>query len=484
MSEGAAARPVTGRWFEELTPGLVIDHADPPHGHRGRQHVLLGMTMNPQPLHLDETFAAESRVRRPPRQQPLHAVAAGRHQRARDDAGHDRGQPRLPGRRVPRPGLPRRHDPGADRGGRRPGVVVAARPGHRHVRAPGVQPARRAGGPLPAGGAHAPAARDALAQHAVRARAPARPGRQGPALRRPTWSCSTWRTPCRRRPRPRPGRRWPRRPPPCAGRVPVCVRVNPPATPWFAGRRGGPARRARGRRRAQVGGAERSTVAAPRSWPGSRPCAGVADVRDAARPARRRLLLRRRGLRGRPGRRAHAAATPRCSTPARRWRIAARLAGVPALDHGHARLPRRRPLRREAAGARALGYAGQAVHPPGPGDAGQRGLHAVGRRRSTGPRRLLAAFDAAGGRGHVASRARWSTRSWPSTPAPSWPAPARPDPLGPDSARLGPARRPSRGNDCRSGTPEAMTCGPRTSLPRDRPGASHCLAGARGGGRG
>ena len=38
---------------------------------------------------------------------------------------------------------------------------VTARPGHRRVRAPGVQPARRAGGPLPTLGAHE-AARSAM----------------------------------------------------------------------------------------------------------------------------------------------------------------------------------------------------------------------------------------------------------------------------------------------------------------------------------
>ncbi len=60
MSEGAAARPVTGRWFEDLTPGLVIDHAIRRTVTEADNTFFSVMTMNPQPLHLDETFAAES----------------------------------------------------------------------------------------------------------------------------------------------------------------------------------------------------------------------------------------------------------------------------------------------------------------------------------------------------------------------------------------------------------------------------------------
>ena len=49
-----------GRWFEELTPGLVIDHAVTRTITEADNTLFSVMTMNPQPLHLDETFAAST----------------------------------------------------------------------------------------------------------------------------------------------------------------------------------------------------------------------------------------------------------------------------------------------------------------------------------------------------------------------------------------------------------------------------------------
>ncbi|HEY9556713.1 MAG TPA: MaoC family dehydratase [Acidimicrobiales bacterium] len=48
---------VGGRWFEELTPGLVIRHAMTRTVTEGDNTLFSVMTMNPQPLHLDESFA-------------------------------------------------------------------------------------------------------------------------------------------------------------------------------------------------------------------------------------------------------------------------------------------------------------------------------------------------------------------------------------------------------------------------------------------
>jgi acyl dehydratase len=56
----AGDRPVLGRWFEDLTPGLVIDHAVTRTITEGDNTLFSVMTMNPQPLHLDESFAAET----------------------------------------------------------------------------------------------------------------------------------------------------------------------------------------------------------------------------------------------------------------------------------------------------------------------------------------------------------------------------------------------------------------------------------------
>jgi acyl dehydratase len=54
----ATTRPVMGRWFEELTPGLVIEHAITRTVTEGDNTQFSVLTMNPQPLHLDESFAA------------------------------------------------------------------------------------------------------------------------------------------------------------------------------------------------------------------------------------------------------------------------------------------------------------------------------------------------------------------------------------------------------------------------------------------
>jgi acyl dehydratase len=51
-------RPVMGRWFEDLTPGLVIDHAITRTVTESDNTMFSVMTMNPAALHLDESFAA------------------------------------------------------------------------------------------------------------------------------------------------------------------------------------------------------------------------------------------------------------------------------------------------------------------------------------------------------------------------------------------------------------------------------------------
>ena len=52
------ARPTMGRWFEELEPGLVIDHAVTRTVTEADNTLFSVLTMNAQPLHLDESFAA------------------------------------------------------------------------------------------------------------------------------------------------------------------------------------------------------------------------------------------------------------------------------------------------------------------------------------------------------------------------------------------------------------------------------------------
>jgi acyl dehydratase len=56
----AAPRAVMGKWFEELVPGLLIDHAVTRTVTEADNTLFSVLTMNPQPLHLDESFARET----------------------------------------------------------------------------------------------------------------------------------------------------------------------------------------------------------------------------------------------------------------------------------------------------------------------------------------------------------------------------------------------------------------------------------------
>ena len=53
-----APRPTMVRWFEELEPGLVIDHAVTRTITEADNTLFSVLTINAQPLHLDEAFAA------------------------------------------------------------------------------------------------------------------------------------------------------------------------------------------------------------------------------------------------------------------------------------------------------------------------------------------------------------------------------------------------------------------------------------------
>jgi acyl dehydratase len=53
----AEHRPAMGRWFEDLPAGLVIDHAVTRTITEADNTLFSVLTMNAQPLHLDESFA-------------------------------------------------------------------------------------------------------------------------------------------------------------------------------------------------------------------------------------------------------------------------------------------------------------------------------------------------------------------------------------------------------------------------------------------
>jgi acyl dehydratase len=53
-------RAVSGKWFEELVPGMRFDHAVTRTVTESDNTLFSCVTMNPQPLHLDAEFAASS----------------------------------------------------------------------------------------------------------------------------------------------------------------------------------------------------------------------------------------------------------------------------------------------------------------------------------------------------------------------------------------------------------------------------------------
>jgi acyl dehydratase len=60
-----SARPVTGRWFEQLEVGTVVQHATRRTVTETDNVLFTTMTMNPAPLHLDADYAAGTEFGRP-----------------------------------------------------------------------------------------------------------------------------------------------------------------------------------------------------------------------------------------------------------------------------------------------------------------------------------------------------------------------------------------------------------------------------------
>jgi len=56
---------MSGRWFEQLEPGLKVQHATTRTVTETDNVLFTTMTMNPQPLHLDAEFAATTEFGRP-----------------------------------------------------------------------------------------------------------------------------------------------------------------------------------------------------------------------------------------------------------------------------------------------------------------------------------------------------------------------------------------------------------------------------------
>lgn len=60
-----SARPVSGKWFEELPVGTVVEHAVRRTVTETDNVLFTTMTMNPAPMHLDADYAAKSEFGRP-----------------------------------------------------------------------------------------------------------------------------------------------------------------------------------------------------------------------------------------------------------------------------------------------------------------------------------------------------------------------------------------------------------------------------------
>ncbi len=149
-----AERPVMGRWFEDLTPGLVIDHAVTRTITEADNTLFSVLTMNAQPLHLDESFAATTEfgsriVNSLFTLSLLIGLSVFETTLGTTVANLGFGEIAFPAPVFPGDSIHGQTEVmSARRSASRPG------PGHRGVRAPGVQPARRAGGPLSALGPH------------------------------------------------------------------------------------------------------------------------------------------------------------------------------------------------------------------------------------------------------------------------------------------------------------------------------------------
>ncbi len=65
MSSSTQARPVSGRWFEDLEVGTVMQHATRRTVTETDNVLFTTMTMNPAPMHLDAAYAAQTEFGRP-----------------------------------------------------------------------------------------------------------------------------------------------------------------------------------------------------------------------------------------------------------------------------------------------------------------------------------------------------------------------------------------------------------------------------------
>ena len=151
--------PHHGRWFEELPVGLVVPHALTRTITETDNVLFTTMTLNPARLHLDADYAAGTEFGRPLVNSLFTlgllvgiSVLETTHGTTVANLGFD--EVTFPAPMFAGDTLHGESEVVAARA-----VEVASRPGHRHLRAPRLQPARRARVPSPPQCAHAPSSR-------------------------------------------------------------------------------------------------------------------------------------------------------------------------------------------------------------------------------------------------------------------------------------------------------------------------------------
>ena len=132
-----------GLYFEELEPDVRYLHRPGRTVTEADNVLFTTLTMNTQALHLDAAWAATQPFGQRLVNSMFTLVDPRRPLGRPADPGHDRREPGLLRGRVPASAVPRRHPVRRDGGRRQAAVAVAARPGHRDVRAHRPQPGRR-----------------------------------------------------------------------------------------------------------------------------------------------------------------------------------------------------------------------------------------------------------------------------------------------------------------------------------------------------
>ena len=145
---------MAGLYFEDFHEGQTFEHALSRTVTEMDNVLFSTLTLNPQPLHLDEEFAKTTEFgQRIVNSLFTLGLMIGMTRRRHHPRHHHR-QSRHEQGGIPQAGVPWRHDPRPLDRALAARVALAAGGGRGGIRAPGVQPARRDGRHLPARRVH------------------------------------------------------------------------------------------------------------------------------------------------------------------------------------------------------------------------------------------------------------------------------------------------------------------------------------------